>query len=111
MHYYFFVLKEEDTLSTVTYETDIIGVRRMTYHSQLGDDSDTLNTIWQFFKNGTIEVISDGFKDYEISADEICFTGLYYPTPRCYEYGFFGPSADLLTLQSDVETITFIRIV
>jgi hypothetical protein len=88
----------------------------MTYHSDLGDNPDDLNTIWQFFKNGDIEfdpVITDGADQYTISSVQICLSdklGIYYPQPRCYEYEF-GPSADSLTLQSDVETIAFTRIV
>ena len=113
---FLFVILEDDSTSTNTAETDIIGAWRMTYHNQLGSDPETLDTNWIFKNDGTIYFdppVSDGFDEYSISSEEICFSdklGKYYPIPRCYEYNF-GSSKDSLTLTNDVVTMTFIRIV
>ena len=96
-----------------TAEEDILGAWRMTSHTQLGSDPETCNQNWEFKSDGTIEFeppVTDGFEEYYISNNEVCFTGYYYPNPRCYEFTF-GSSKNSLTLDNDVVIITFTRIV
>jgi hypothetical protein len=111
---FLFVLKGNDSTSTNTAETDIIGVWRMTYCTESPSfGPDDWNQNWIFNNDDTIQFeppVSDGFEEYSISNDEICFTGHYYLDPRCYVYTF-GSSKNSLTLKNDVLTMTFSRII
>ena len=111
---FLFVLKGDDSTSENTAETDIIGAWRLSYNNQTPSyGPDDLDTNWIFNNNGTIVFqphVDYGFEEYYISNDEICFTGYYYPDPRCYEFSI-SSSKNSLTLKNDVVTMTFIRIV
>ena len=110
---FLFVLKGDNLTTSNTAEEDILGAWRMTSHTQLGSDPETCNQNWEFKSDGTIEFeppVTDGFEEYYISNNEVCFTGYYYPNPRCYEFTF-GSSKNSLTLDNDVVIITFTRIV